>query len=71
MGLTEKSSMKKSIYMLVTAILFGVGANSQTNDDKKKAIRDKIDKAVKHPDREKNSAKADARIFDKKTISRK
>ena len=63
--------MKKSFYMLVAGLLLAMAANSQSNDDMKKAIRDKIDKAVKDPAREKNSAKADVRIFEKKITIKK
>ena len=61
--------MKKAIYIIGAVFLFGLTAKSQPNEDEKKeAIRKKIEKAVKDPEREKKSAKADVRIFEKKTI---
>jgi len=63
--------MKKSFYLLIAGLLFALAASSQTDDKMKQAIKDKIDKAIKDPAREKNSAKADLRIFEKKVIAKR
>ena len=54
--------MKKFIYLLMGSIFLAGSLSAQS-------IQDKIDKAAKSPDREKNAAKADLRLVDKKKIA--
>ena len=54
--------MKKGIYLLMGVMFFAASLSAQS-------IQNKIDKAVKSPDREKNAAKADLRLVDKKKIT--
>ena len=54
--------MKKFIYLLMGSMFLAVSLSAQS-------IQDKIDKAAKSPDREKNAAKADLRLVDKKKIT--
>lgn len=54
--------MKKTFYFLCCAFLLAGSASAQS-------VKENIDKAIKHPDREKNAAHADRQLIDKKKIS--
>lgn len=54
--------MKKTLTFLLCALFFAAAASAQS-------AKENINKAFKHPDREKNSAQADRQLIDKKKIS--
>jgi PBP1b-binding outer membrane lipoprotein LpoB len=56
--------MKRYVALMAIALFISAAASSQD-------VKKNIEKAAKHPDREKNAAKADLRLVNKKNISGK